>query len=413
MRRLYQKIYLTIVVILVLVVAVSGAFWRRGFDSSPAGQVFELAGELAAALLPPADAPLAAQQQAIERLAERFDMSLALYTSNDMLAARRGGPFPHPLRERHGWVHGAGGPAWSVRLPDGRAIVARRAMHRSHPALGFVALLGTIALVIAIGAYPVVRGLTRRLERLQTAVETVGAGDLGARVVVQGRDEVAQLGESFNRAAARIEQLINAHRMLLANASHELRTPLSRLRLGIELMSKSSDPKYKAGLERDIAELDALIDEILLMSRLGATRTLQTSEDIDWLALIAEEGAHYDVAPQGVHANVRGDATLLRRLVRNLLENAKRHGAPPIAMELKISDSRAVLDVMDSGQGIPAEERERVFDPFYKRQPAGQGTGLGLALVRQIAQLHGGDVAVVPRPDAVSCFRVTLPLAGA
>jgi signal transduction histidine kinase len=375
--------------------------------------VFELAGEFAAVLLPPADAPLSVQQQAVERLAERLDMSLALYTAGDVLAARRGGPFPRPLRERHGWIHGAGGPAWSVRLPDGRAIVARRAVRHHHPALGFVALLGTIALVVAAGAYPMVRGLTRRLERLQTAVETVGAGDLAARVTVQGRDEVARLAESFNRAAARIEELVKAHRMLLANASHELRTPLSRLRLGIELLSQTGDSKYKAGLERDIGELDGLIDEILLMSRLGATPSLQTREDVDLLALIAEEAAHYDVAPQAVPARVQGDPMLLRRLVRNLLDNAKRHGAPPISMDLQVSAGRAVLDVMDAGPGIPEGERERVFDPFYKLQSNAKGTGLGLALVRQIATLHGGTAAIVPRPDAASCFRVTLPLAAA
>jgi signal transduction histidine kinase len=82
-------------------------------------------------------------------------------------------------------------------------------------------------------------------------------------------------------------------------------------------------------------------------------------------------------------------------------------------MELKISDGRAELDVMDAGQGIPETERERVFDAFHKLRADAKGTGLGLALVRQIAQLHGGNVVIVPRPEAVSCFRVTLPLAGA
>ena len=130
--------------------------------------------------------------------------------------------------------------------------------------------LGGIALAVALAAYPVVRGLTRRLERLQTGVDTLGAGNLSARVSVEGKDEVARLAESFNRAAARIEELMGAHRMLLANASHELRTPLSRIRLGIELLQQTHDPKYKAALERDIAELDLLIDEILLTSRLGA-----------------------------------------------------------------------------------------------------------------------------------------------
>ena len=154
--------------------------------------------------------------------------------------------------------------------------------------------LGLIALAVAACAYPVVRGLTRRLERLQTGVETLGSGDLTARVKVKGRDEVARLAESFNRAAGRIEELVGAHRLLLANASHELRTPLSRIRLAIELLQQDGDPKYKAELARDIAELESLIDEILLASRLDAMPALQATEDVDLLALAAEECARYD-----------------------------------------------------------------------------------------------------------------------
>jgi signal transduction histidine kinase len=414
MRRLYQKIYLTIVVSLLVVVAIAGAFWRAGFESSPAGQAFELAGELAAAALPPPDAPAAIQRQAVEQLARRLDMNLALYAADRSLTARAGRPPPGPpwpemLPERRGFIHGPGGPVWGIELPDGRALVAQRLVPHRHPAIGFVLMLAVIALVVAACAYPVVRGLTRRLERLQAAVETVGAGDLAARVTVKGRDEIARLAESFNRAAARIEELVNAHRLLLANASHELRTPLSRIRLGVELFQEKADPKYKEAIERDIRELDELIDEILLASRLDATRTLPLREEVDLLALVAEECARYDIAPQGEPASVRGDPRLLRRLVRNLLENARRHGRPPVRVALRRAEGSAVLDVMDAGEGIPEAERERVFAPFHRLRADGAGTGLGLALVRQIARLHGGDAALAPQPDAPVCFRVTLP----
>jgi len=270
-------------------------------------------------------------------------------------------------------------------------------------------MLGAIALVVAACAYPMVRGLTRRLERLQAGVETVGAGDLSARVTVEGRDEVARLAESFNHAAARIEELVKAHRMLLANASHELRTPLSRIRLGIELFQEKGDPKYKAELERNITELDELVDEIPLTSRPAATPALQTHEDIDFLALVAEECARYEISPQGEPATVRGDPRLLRRLVRNLLENATRHGKPQVRAELRHADRFVVLDVMDAGDGIPEAERERVFTPFHRLGADAKGAGLGLALVRQIARLHGGDAVLTPRPDAPVCFRITLP----
>src|SRR5215472_17178373 len=294
MKRLYQKIYLTIIASLLLVVLVAGSVWRLGGDRMPVAQAFEMAGELAAAALPRADAPQAAQQAAVERLARRLQIDLALFDARMRPIARFGEPLPPPRRfQTGGWLMGPRGPAWSFHLPDGRWIVARAPIHHANPAVGLVLFLGGIALAVAIGAYPVVRGLTRRLERLQTGVETLGAGQLSARVKVEGRDEVAQLAASFNRAAARIEELVGAHRMLLANASHELRTPLSRLRLGLELYEQRPDPNVKAELTRDIAELDGLIDEILLASRLDAAPALQ-NESVDLLGLVAEECAHYD-----------------------------------------------------------------------------------------------------------------------
>jgi len=411
MRRLSRKIYLTIIVSLMMVVAVAGAFWRAGWEQSPAGQAFEMAGELAEAALPPAEAPYALQQQAIERLAQRLDTDLTLYDAGRVLVARAGAALPPPpARDRGGWIYGRGGPALSLRLPDGRILVARAPMRHRHPAVQFILFLGVIALVVAACAYPVVRGLTRRLERLQTGVETLGAGDLSARVQVKGRDEVARLAASFNRAATRIDELVDAHRMLLSNASHELRTPLSRIRLGIELFQEKGDPKYKAELERDIAELDLLIDEILLASRLDAKLPdIGASEELDLLGLAAEECARYDRAPEGEPVTVRGDPRLLRRLVRNLLENARRHGKPPVRVEVRPEHGLAVLSVMDAGQGIPEAERERVFLPFHRLGADSKGAGLGLALVRQIARLHGGDAVVAPRGGAPSCFRITLP----
>ena len=132
-----------------------------------------------------------------------------------------------------------------------------------------VAVLGGIALAVALGARPIVRRLTGRLERCSTASSRSAPAISRARVKVEGRDEVARLAQSFNQAAARIESLVDAHKMLLANASHELRTPLARIRLGLELVE--AHPERKAELARDIAELDQLVDEILLVSRLDAT----------------------------------------------------------------------------------------------------------------------------------------------
>ena len=316
-------------------------------------------------------------------------------------------------------------------------IVAQGGRLFGHPVVAlhaFLLTLTALALAVAVGALPIIRRLTQRLERLQAGVESLGAGDLSARVAVEGNDEVAQLATSFNRAAGRIEALVGAHKALLANASHELRTPLARIRMAVELMKQSADPKRKAGLDQDIAELDALIDELLLSSRLDAVGELDTREDVDLLALAAEECARYegvDLAAadlldrdsigtdpigtglSGDQATVRGDPRLLRRMLRNLLENADRHGVPPVRVTLAREAQHVMLVVSDEGPAIPAEQRERLFEPFYRRADAheNRGVGLGLALVRQIARRHGGEARCAPTASGGNGFAVTLPAA--
>jgi len=412
MRRLYLQVYFTIVASLVLVVITAGLLWHFSTSFPPFGQQFEVAGEIIAELVPPVEASPQAQQEAIERLAERIGTDLALFSRTNELLASAGQPLPAPGRSGRtgGWLRTAGGPAVAIPLPDGRRLVARIPSRKRPSALMLAAFLGAIALVVALGARPVVRRLTGRLERLQRGVESLGAGDLRARVKVEGRDEVARLAQSFNQAATRIESLVDAHKMLLANASHELRTPLTRIRLGLELAGGS--PERKVELEKDIAELDQLVDEILLVSRLDATEQLDIRENVDLTALAAEECARYDdCTVEARPVTVHGDPALLRRMIRNLVGNAQLHGQPPIEVTVDRQDDQAILSVTDHGPVISESARERLFSMFYRipGRSGPKGSGLGLALVKQIARRHGGDVVY----DAArgSCFTVTLPAA--
>jgi signal transduction histidine kinase len=415
MKRLYHQFYLTMVASLVAVVLSAGALWRFAPSETPSDQAFEMAGALVAAQLAPVDADKPKQQQAIERLHERLHVDLGLFDSDRRPVAAVGRPVPTPpaRRETGGWLYGGGGgPAWAIRLPDSRWVVARPPPRERRSVLGVIGFLGAIALVVAICAYPLVRRLTRRLERLQAGVESLGAGDLSARVSVEGKDEVARLAESFNRAAARIEALVGAHKMLLANTSHELRTPLSRIRLGIELLKETGDPKRKAELERDIAELDGLIEQILLSSRLDAAKGTDTLEEVDLLALAAEEAARYEECNvTGQPVIVRGDRGLLQRMVRNLVDNGQRHGIAPIEVEVRPGPGQAVVTVSDHGPGIAASERESIFLPFHRAvgTKTAAGSGLGLTLVRQIARQHGGDAIWAGTSDRSSSIRVTIP----
>lgn len=419
MKRLYLQIYLTVIVSLVLVVLAAGMMWRFAARSSPAESAFEFAGSLATAALPPASEPADVQQRALEKFAAALETDLALFDSTLRPVAAVGQPLPPPRdwRESGGWMRVHGGHAWSIALDDGRWIVMR-APHRPpprHPALRLIGFLGAIAAAVGLGVYPIVRRLTGRMERLEAGVVSLGQGDLKTRVAVEGRDEVARLAQSFNRAAERIEALVGAHRMLLANASHELRTPLSRIRLGLELMKDRPDPRREAEMASDIAELDALIDEILLSSRLESLDTLETKEEMDLAGLAAEECARYEGCTlEAVPAPVVGDPRLVRRMIRNLLENAHRHGRPPIEMSVaRPPEGAVVLRVADHGDGIPPDLREHIFEPFRKGRSSQSGSGLGLALVRQIARRHGGEARCF-EPQGGGCgFEVALPAAPA
>ncbi|MHA6206251.1 ATP-binding protein [Dyella soli] len=409
MTRLYLRIYLTVVASLLVFAAAFAWVWHsRGgpYDTTMHSQV-----QVIANALPPARAPMADQQQTLDRLAQGLPVRLALLDASRRLIAQSR---PRPGIDDQPAVPRAGEALWMLHLPDGRWLQASLPRGGHQPLHVLLLSLFTLAAIIGVLVLPVVRRITARLERLQQAVESLGAGDLRARVAVEGQDEVARLAQSFNQAANRIEALVGHHKSLLANASHELRTPLTRIRLTLELIAPSVNEERRDGLQQDIGELDALIDEILLASRLEALPHLEATEAVDLLALAAEESArHGGVDLEGAPATVKGDPRLLLRLLRNLLDNASRHGIPPVQVRLQVADGRAELVVRDHGPGVPEGECASVFEPFYRGSAARDraGTGLGLSLARQIARHHGGELACRYEPDGAFAFVLSLPVA--
>jgi signal transduction histidine kinase len=255
--------------------------------------------------------------------------------------------------------------------------------------------------------------LTRAFDALAESMQRFGGGDLAARAPIDGADEVARLGATFNAMADRVGALLDAHSRMLANASHELRSPLARIRLAVELQATSPDDTLLADIRRDCAEIDGQLEEILLASKLD-TVGRDVDEPVDLAALLAEECTRLDVPFEAAPVDVRGDPRLLRRALRNLLENAVTHGRAGVAATLERDGAEAVVRISDRGPGIPQGERERIFEPFYRpaqSSETGTGWGLGLALVRQIAVKHHGLVRCLGRDGGGCMFELRLPSA--
>ncbi|MEO8123197.1 MAG: HAMP domain-containing sensor histidine kinase [Burkholderiales bacterium] len=443
MRTLYLRIYLTVVAVLLVFALVSGFLFQRNIESARAeGQLLwaeRLAewGEFAQLHLPPASANQDAQRAALQDLAERMHVPLALDGADgERIAASE----RFDRREADANEGRRAGPRIaSLPLADGRTLrVLRPGMRHpmgprgafgppftppgafgwlALPGAGLVLTLAVLFVAISIGAYPVVRRLTRRLESLKLGVEAFGAGALDRRVAEDGNDEVASVGASFNRAAARIETLVRSHRSLLANASHELRSPLARMKMALAMVEDAPTAQREAlrrEIDTNIAELDALVEEVLLASRLDASQALEPQERVELLALAVEEAARFDADVEGVVVAVDGDERLLRRALRNLLENARRYGGGEITVRVQAQGGGAKLSVCDRGPGVPEAARERIFEPFYRlpghAELAG-GVGLGLSLVKQIAERHGGSIRCDARDGGGSCFELSLPSA--
>ena len=382
---IYLRIWLAVVVAVGILTLAFGWLWRANADQSPAREIF-IRNEAGDVLGQTKQHPVRVPGQGVEFQVVMNDGSTLVVQIPPRHRRAGEGPPPRPWA----WAVGPESLFW---------------------------LIGIVALAVALGIYPIIRRLTQRLEDLRLGVERWGEGDLSVRVKEAGNDEVAFLARRFNHAAERVETLVKTHKSLLANASHELRSPLARIRMGLELMDGESTIGSRKEISRNIAELDQLIDEILLSSRLDARASdIGTIEQVDLTGLAAEECARARAelveVNQGQAIVVDGVPRLLRRAIRNLLENARRYSDGPASVELVREGAHAVVRVGDQGPGVPPSERERIFEPFYRLPGASErhgGVGLGLALVRSIATRHHGSVHCEDQPGGGAVFILSVP----
>jgi signal transduction histidine kinase len=416
-RRLYLQLYLALLAATLGCLLLVGVAFRVWGDSMgpPAERVRNAAVVLAETLRGVPRDELPAR---LTTLGNELAVDLAVWNADGRLIASTSGfPWRPPRRIGPSWAHDRAGLQLFVPLDDERVVGVRNRRRGARPQVSFFTGLVLLSLVMAAGSYPVARRLAKRLETLAEGVARWGGGDLAHRVPVEGRDEVATLAATFNRAAAQVDTLVAQQRQTLANASHELRSPLARFQMALALLADEERPERRTELiesaNADIADLDGLIEDLLLMARADGQSPRRPFEQVDLHALLQAEAARVGASVGGERVEVSGDPLLLRHLVRNLLENAKRYGqGSEIRAALEPAADTITLAVEDRGPGISEHERERIFTPFY-RSPgadrAGSGVGLGLSLVRQVAQYHGGQARAVARAGGGSRFEVVLP----
>jgi signal transduction histidine kinase len=261
------------------------------------------------------------------------------------------------------------------------------------------ATLGLL-LLLTVAAYAVVRRLLRPLEDIQAGAVRFGAGDFSQPIQPRRNDELGELAAQINAMAAALEQRLDAKRQLLLAISHELRSPLTRARLNAELVEEGA---ARDALLRDLGEMRDLIVDLLESERLSGGHAALHTEPVDLNALVAEvvgasfagRGIVIDLAPN--LPTLALDATRLRLLLRNLIDNALRHGGDDVAPPHVSTASEAgavAVSVRDFGPGVPEAQRAQLGEAFYRpdlaRQRSTGGVGLGLHLCRLVAQAHGG-----------------------
>ena len=435
--RLHSRVYLHSLMVLLVVGAATSLVFAVGGRGGLMREMGERMARHAAGLAAERLTDRAALVARLEQLHADLDVDVVVRDLEGRLLAAAGGPLPSPApaaltaaRGGHAVVR-AGPPPFAlapVRDPGSGAVVATIEVAAAHHRFGPPGLLRPLLLValllgvVAVVTRPLSRRLSRPLERLTEAARRLGGGDLAARVAPSDprrwwrrapADEIAELTRAFNDMAGRVERLVRGEKELLANVSHELRSPLARLRMALALLPRApADEARLVEAERDLAELERLIDDVLATARLEATGLPTHLAEVDARALLTAvaERARHDPAVAGREVRVTegepvtlvADEALLRRALWNLVENAAKYGAPPITLSSARAGDIVVFGVDDDGAGIPAQARERVLDPFQRldaaRTPGGgpAGFGLGLTFARRVAEVHGGRIAVGP-----------------
>jgi len=268
------------------------------------------------------------------------------------------------------------------------------------PPLAAIAVAALGAFLSLLTALFLVRRITVPLARAAQAASQVGAGELPAPLPETGPAELAELARRFNTMAAEVRNLLDNRTTLLAGISHDLRTPMTRLQLNLEMLRDAPTAVRIDRAVADLADMNKLISGYLELAR---TTQAETKVRFDLAGLLEEAAADAGLPWPGVApCEVEAGRLAVRQIVSNLIQNAQRYGGGmPVELALECTDKLARVIVRDAGAGIPEDQLEKVFRPFYRletsRSQATGGTGLGLAIVRQLAETNGWKVSLTNR----------------
>jgi signal transduction histidine kinase len=291
-------------------------------------------------------------------------------------------------------------------------------------------LTGFTAAVLALAMVQfLAHGMTYPLRELASAARAMAHGDYARRVTATSRDEVGDLARAFNEMSRQLSEVDRLRRDLVANASHELRTPLGALRAQLENIIDGVEPGDSAAIEdalRQVERLTDLVDQLLDLSKLESGAVpLELSEIradalldqvvAEWSEPASSRGVRIELEPGSPELVLRVDVDRMRQVLANLVANAIRHSPEVgrVLLSARAEGSTTRLEVADEGPGIPADDLERVFERFYRSDPARSadvgGAGLGLAIARWIVELHGGTIRAATADPTGCRIVVELP----
>jgi signal transduction histidine kinase len=278
--------------------------------------------------------------------------------------------------------------------------------------------------VVAVVTWLVAGRALHPVEAIRSRVAQIGARDLHQRVPDPGTgDEVGRLAATMNLMLDRLQRSSERQRRFVSDASHELRSPLASLRTQLEVSLAHPEgadwPGVASGVLEEGVRMERLVDDLLALARADEGVVLAHTEELDLGEIVSEEAGRVEgleVEADVAEARLRGDPLALRRVVRNLLDNARRHASSRIVLRVALEEDQVVAVVEDDGTGIPEAEREQVFERFARLEEARDrdagGTGLGLAVVREIVEAHGGTVVAEEGDEGGARLVVRLPTRG-